>query len=105
MNAQIGDTWYRYEDVVYAARRDEFDNPIGPSSIEVELRTFKVEKVTPKGVRLDNGRFVNGSSTKRYACPSVSQAITSFVARKKAQLLILHAKIHQVEVALRKVAE
>jgi hypothetical protein len=50
----------------------------------------RVEKRTPKGWRLEGGRFVLESARKRWACPTVDEAFASFDARKRRQ-----AGIHQ----------
>ncbi len=92
--------FYRFEDVVYAASLDEFDNPTGPGRLEVVSRRYRVVKTTPCGVWLDIGRFVKTSGRKRYACPTEAEALVSFQARKQRQLYILRAQASRVERAL-----
>lgn len=100
----VGDTWYRFEDVLYAAPLDEYEIPIGPSRLEVKLRRYTVTKVTPKGVRLDGWRFVLTDAGKKFACPTEDAALVSFIARKQRQLKILRAQVQRAERALAHVA-
>lgn len=101
---QVGDTWYRYDDIRYAAPLDEYENPRGPGRVAVELRSYQVQRVTPKGVWLSryygDPRFVRLSARKRFAYPTPEEALESFMARKKRQLSILHAQAAKVERAL-----
>ena len=94
-------TWYRFQETYYASSLDEFDNPIPDSgTVRLHLLKFDVEKTTPKGVRLAGGRWVNESSRKRYACPSIEEARQSFLARKRAEIKHLLARVRKVEKAL-----
>lgn len=101
---QVGDTWYRYDDIRYAAPLDEYENPMGPGRVAVELRSYQVQRVTPKGVWLSryygSPRFVRLSARKRFAYPTPEEALASFMARKLRQLSILHAQAENVEQAL-----
>ena len=84
--------WFRYEDVMYPAPLDEWGCPIGAPRLAVELRTFRVVKHTPCGVRLDTGRFVKISEGKMFAHPTKDAAKTSFVARKTRQARIYESR-------------
>lgn len=88
--------WYRYEDRRYASAYGD-----GPGEVRVVLQEFRVRKVTPKGVRLDNDRFVATAARKRFACPTKAEAMESFLARKKRQRAILSAQLRNVEKALK----
>lgn len=80
--------WFRYEDAIYSDGVDEFDNPLGPGHMEVHLREFTVDKVTPKGVWLCGfmlRRFVLRGARKQFACPTLEGALASFQARKRKQ--------------------
>lgn len=94
--------WYRYVDVVYSGGVSEHGDAIpgGPHTLKVHLRKFDVAKITPKGVRLDNGRFVLSSARRRFACPTIDEARQSFIARKKAQIRIYSDKLACAERAL-----
>lgn len=96
----VGDLLYRYEDVLYAPSLDEFDNPQGSSQVVVELRTYKVVRVTPCGVRLDTGRFVNQQRHKQFAHVTKEAALESFISRKKWQARHLNRKLENVEYAI-----
>ena len=77
--------WFRYE-VNYG---------------RIYLHHFLVTKITPKGVRLENGRFILLSAHKRFACPTVEEARLSFIARKKRQLEILNSQLRSTNSALK----
>lgn len=85
------DVWYRYEDKSYTGSVNEDGTSYG-STIVVHLYKFPVVKLTPKGVWLnpyfENRRFVRREAVRRYACPTIEEARTSFVARKRKQASI-----------------
>lgn len=95
-----GQFFYRYDDIVFAAPVDEFDNPTGPGRLAVRLRKYEVIRATPKGVWLDIGRFVRLDARKRFACPTVAEAAESFRARKERQRAIYEARANRAERAL-----
>lgn len=98
----MAEIWHRYEDVRDASSSyDETGEPIGRGTLHVEHRTYEVVKVTPCGVRLDNGRFVNRTSRKMWACPTEQAAMESFIARKTRQAGILQSQLDDVETVLR----
>jgi hypothetical protein len=99
-HAAVGDTWFRFEDVRYAAPLNEYDEPQGPGRLAVELRRYTVTKVTPKGVWLFGSRFVLADATKKFACPTQEAARQSFLARKRRQLRILNAQVADVQSAI-----
>ena len=80
--------WYRTTD-------GESDWPFRPITMRYEVSHY-----TPKGVKLrtDDGlRFVLNISTKRFADPTVVQAMQSYIARKKRQAQIYTARAKQAE--------
>ena len=98
----IEETWYRYEDVMYAAPLDEFERPVGENRLEVVLRKYAVVKYTPKGVWLSwfggyPDRFVLSDARKRFACPTVEEAKQSFITRKERQVRIFRSKLKRAE--------
>jgi hypothetical protein len=95
--------WYRFEDRVYAPAVDEFDNVVGSSITAVHLLTYQVIRITPKGVRLANNRFVLLAARKRFACPTVTDAMESFLARKRKQARIYLYRQQQALEAIDKV--
>lgn len=96
--------YYRIEDHLESAGVDEFDNPLGPPRVRVCILKFEVDKLTPKGVWISRGfmgrRFVLKSARKRYACPTLAEALESFVARKRKQINIYSRRISNAEDAL-----
>ena len=109
------ETWYRYDDVHYAPPVDEYGDsrPGIVGEIRIELRKFRVVKHTPKGVKLKQlfgdyippdmeERLVLHASYKRYACPTIDEARTSFLARKRRQLRIYKARGHDAKIAIDK---
>jgi hypothetical protein len=101
---QVGDTWYRYEDVRHASIDDFGD--AGETYVQIYQRTYKVSKVTPKGVWLSYffiggaGRFVRLDARKRFAHSTKEEALESFKARKAAQVRILERQLSLVRHAL-----
>jgi hypothetical protein len=101
---QVGDTWYRYEDVRHADV-NEYDD-IGPTYVKLYLRKYKVSKVTPKGVWLSyffvGGlcRFVLLDARKRFAHRTREDALESFIARKAKQIRILEKQLEHVRSAV-----
>jgi hypothetical protein len=83
---------WRIEERRYAGGVDEYGDPIPGDRGPMEIRLFavRVAKKTPKGWRLDGGKFVLASATKRWACPTIEEAFVSYDARKERQ-----ARIHQ----------
>jgi hypothetical protein len=101
---QVGDTWYRYEDTRHA-HIDEYGDA-GETYVKLYLRSYKVSKVTPKGVWLSyfsvGGifRFVLLDARKRFAHPTKEEALESFKARKAAQMRILEKQLEHVRSAV-----
>lgn len=91
--------WYRFEDKLYAAPLDEFDNSVGEARVAVILYKLLVCKRTAKGVwcqkyyGVSEFRFVLRDSIKRFACPTIEEARISFIARKKKQIRIYSARV------------
>jgi hypothetical protein len=104
----VGDIWYRYEDVRCAPMWDEFEHSFGTGRVAVELREYRVVKVTNRGVRLTYAfygtwswtRFVLFDSRKRFACATKEEAFASFVRRKQRQVAILTAQLDRAKCAL-----
>ena len=96
--------WYRFVDIQWAPPVDEWDNIIGVGKLTVELYRWHVEKHTPKGVRLEGGKFVLRDARKRWACPTIEEALESFKARKKRQIKIHQATVRRAEKALAEIS-
>lgn len=88
--------YYRLEEVRYS------------SSTTLQVHTFEVLSRTPTGVRVNDyrsrasgkGRLISRSWHKQWACPTIDEAIKSFVARKTRQIDIYKARIAAAEEAL-----
>ena len=103
--------YWRVEDVLRSSGCFDVDGDYipGPSRVELELLPFRVLKTTPSGVRIDDyqtrvngkGRFISRDWTKQWACPTIEEAVQSFVARKKKQRLIYSSKLRNIDEALR----
>ena len=90
--------WHRYVDFV-----SEF----GAGIRHIE---FIVEKTTPKGLwlvpvtELGKRRFILTNARKKFAHPTESEAIESFIARKSRKIDILRARVEHTQKA-RRIAE
>lgn len=105
----IGTTWFRLEDRSYSIA-DEYGEHYA-TSYDVAVLTFVVVKRTPKGVQLRQYwgtqpepsqikgpcRFVLDAANKRFACPSLPEAIESYLARKDKQIRIYSNRIKVAE--------
>lgn len=102
--------WYRYEETRYSPGCDETDNPLPGTIVKVHALEFGVIKKTPKGAWIARNwgagnlsgekRFVLLAATKRYACPTEEEALTSFLARKRKQIAIYARRIRVAEAAI-----
>lgn len=99
--SEIGDVWYRIQDVRYAAPVDEFGRSCGEGTSAVNLYEHYVTKVTPKGVWLDRHIWVRSDARKRYACPTLKEAYESFMARKRRQRSIIEYQLRRIEKVVR----
>lgn len=99
------DYFYRVEETTYSAGCDEFGDPLPGGPTMTNLHAYEVIKRTPCGAWIaagDTGRkFVLLTANKRYAVPTVEEAIESFKARKKRQKAIYAARIKSIDEALR----
>jgi len=112
-------TWYRYNDVAYSTGYDEYRDCSSGTRIEVELTEYEVLRYTPKGAwinaspyrsatsfkHMKDEKFVLLSARKRFAHPTKEEAMTSFIARKKAQIRIYKARVKHAEEALKRAEE
>ena len=104
--AKVGEWAYRIESKFYAPSLDEFDNPTGSSQQVLEVKKFKITKVTAAGIWIDHWdrpKFVLLTAHKKFACLSLEDAKESFRARKKRQIRILSNQLHRAEYALKMV--
>lgn len=114
----LGDTWHRYKDQPYSHVIDA-DRELYGSTLQLDLVTFEVFKITPKGVWLARAwdinrsgdqptlyehaakHFVRLNAKRRYAHPTKVEALKSFIARKKSQAAILQRQLDRVDKAER----
>ena len=89
--------WYRVEDRSYSIADEWGDHCY--TRTEIQVHRFEVIKHTPKGVWLNllfgDRRFVLASANKRFACPTVEEAVASFIARRTRQAQIYEARAKQ----------
>jgi hypothetical protein len=74
------------------------------SRIMLVMTTFEVVKTTRCGVWIEasfNRRFVLNSAHKRYACPTIEEALASYHARKRRHVGILRHQLARAEAALK----
>lgn len=94
---------YRFEDVHYSLGVDQWDDPLPGYTLRVVLRTYKIIKHTPKGIRIDiygGTKFINLDSRKKWACLTKEEALESYIFRKKRQARILSAQLESTQKAL-----
>lgn len=106
---QVGDTWYRYLEKFYSGW-DGFHEEAYSIGPKLEVETFEVLKVTPKGVWIARSwssggiscdkRFVLLAANKRHAQPSKEEALKSMIARKERQLRILNTQLSNAQKAM-----
>lgn len=86
--------WWRAEDRRFADYDPwaEFEQP-NSSHLRIVLTPYKVVRSTPKGVWLDNGRFVCGVTTKQFAVPTPALALADLAARKQRHVAGCEARL------------
>lgn len=90
--------WWRVEARSYSVVIDAERELYGSTGPLLEARWFEVIKTTPKGVWIA-GRFCLRDARKRFACPTLHEAIESFVARKDRQIKILSNQLASAQKA------
>lgn len=91
--------WYRVESRRYAVY-DEYGDSWGFTPVKLVTLSYDVVKHTPKGVRLDIGRFVLHEAKKQWASPTLEAAMNHFAERRKAEIRILKGRLSIAERAL-----
>lgn len=85
--------WFRFQEVLYTG-----------SKLMLRMDSYLVLKETKAGVWIDlfgRKRFVLRAAKKRYACPTIEEALTSYHARKSRQCCILRHRLAMAEAALK----
>lgn len=101
--ANVGDIWYRYEDVPVQNNTDDFGFTSGPPKVQVVLRKLPVTRTTPKCVWVDyNGeeKQIRVEAAKRFAHPTPIQALEGFVQRKQSQITVFRVRLARAQHAL-----
>ena len=96
------EVWYRISDHLESVA-DEFGDH-AYTNVAVALHKYAVFRHTPCGVQLDvwgRARFVNRTARRRFACPTLAEALESFLARKNKERIHLLRRVSQVEEAMR----
>lgn len=101
--------YFRVEEVVCAASiTGDGDIIPGSGSVVLRARPYRILKVTPRGVRIDDyqnratpGRVLLRDWTKQWASPTIDEAVKHFIARKRRQISIYEARIRNWEEAVR----
>jgi hypothetical protein len=103
--------FYRYyESAEYPAGRDfngeytfshsKWKNAL--PNVNIHLEEFDLIKFTPKGYWIGGNGFkkwVSATSLKKFAYPTLQEALTSFRLRKEQQVRILKAQLYVAEIA------
>lgn len=97
---------YRVEECRYAGPVDECGEPLPGVRGPLAVRIFRmpIARTTPKGWRIDGGKFVLRDAHKRYACPTIEEAFVSFQARKRKQAAIAARRMRDAQEAARAAA-
>ena len=94
---------YRYTDTHWRDWDPYEERHVGLPHHEIGCLTYAVLKETPKGFWIDYGgekKFVLNDSRRRFAHRTQAEALTSFIARKQAQVRILKSQLKAAEAAL-----
>ena len=95
----MSNAWYRYDGAAYGAIEGEDAWPyVGPPRLDVILSEYPVTRITSKGVWLNiygTKKFILSHARKRFAYPTKSEALESFIMRKKRQITICNTQIER----------
>ena len=101
--------FYRYEIVEYAVMdmNGEYTNPVFPNPC-LELREYDLISETPKGywVGYNMGssfipkKWVSKTSKKRFAYPTMEEALTNFILRTEKRLKILDWQLRVCKISI-----
>ena len=97
-------------EVRYRYREMLFSGPFGhPAHFKLVADEFPVVRKTPRGefVLDDDGkeRFIRGAAFKKFAYPTLEEALESFIARKREQARICGIRVKQAEACIAKAKE
>lgn len=97
--SEVATHLYRFDGICYAPSADEYGDPQrGKGDRRLHLTKYTITKRTPKGVWINhgNGKFVNLTAKKQFACRSRTEAMQSFLARKRVEASILRSRLEDV---------
>jgi hypothetical protein len=81
-----------------------YDSDYGSDGMSVSPHKFAITKTTPCGFWIGLGwekkRFVLSSGRKRFAYPTREEALESFIARKKRQIMLVEYRLERSKGAL-----
>jgi hypothetical protein len=107
-----GAVYYRFEDkLVGSGGFDIYGDYVpGPSYVKVEIVTFEVDRLTPKGAWVwlptrgsympMTRRFVCNGWYNKYANPTIEGARADFIARKKRLIAIQTRRVRDAQEAI-----
>ena len=99
-----GNFAYRFREQTYASSDPWGDGDDYYFHTQLELQSFAINRVTPCGIRIFvrnyafegrkgwSTRFVNLEANKKFALPTIPEAIESYIARKERQARIYENK-------------
>lgn len=95
---------YRFDRRSYSYTIDADGDVYGSYSV-VELTAYPIHKVTPCGWTLEvfsgaRRKWVSRETTKRFALPTIDEAIESFVKRQERRIAIMKARAAESERAI-----
>lgn len=96
---------YRFDRQAYSSMNEWEDVSIREC---VELTAYRIHKLTPCGWTLDlwsgaRRRFVSRDTTKRFALPTVDEAIESFVKRQERRIALMEGRAAESRRAIERV--
>ena len=94
----------RFDDVIVAPGVDEYERPIGSSTVQVAERRFRILGKTAKGWWIDDHyegrkRWIARGAKKAFAHLDRERALIAFTARKRAQAAVLRKRANLADQA------
>lgn len=93
------DVLWRVDDKYYSICIDPDADRYGSSGPHIEAHWHIITKRTPKGAWIGD-KFVRLTAVKKYACETLDEALTSFIARKARQHQIHQTTANKAKLAL-----
>lgn len=105
--SEVATHLYRFDGIRYATSVDVDGEPLpGKGDRRIWLSRYEILKTTAKGVWINagggkNGKFVNLTARKQFACRSKAEAMQSFIARKQTEIRILDSRLEDARTFLK----